>query len=635
MAKNGASTHRIPPIRNRYFFAVDLVLIGLAVVGSFWLRLDVAGMWSYRTTLFVFAALTLALKPVVFFLFGLYRRFWRYASARELVTVALATLSGSAVVTLAGYSLASLFVDFRPVPRSIPIIDWLVSTALVGGTRFAVRLVARHELPVRLKNGSRHPLKQESTEKKRVLVMGAGDAGAMIVREMQANPGLGLVPVGLLDDDRAKVGMTIHGVEVRGTRDSIPHLVREETVDEVIIAMPTAPGKAIRDVVEICQEAGVAYKTIPGIYELISGRVSVRQVREVGIDDLLRRDPVRLEGDEVNRYLRGAMVLVTGAGGSIGAELCRQIGLQQPEKLFLLGHGEMSIYHILRELRGAFPRLDVEPLIADVRHAEHLEALLAHHEPDVIFHTAAHKHVPLMELNVCEAVTNNVYGTWRLLEAAMAHGVERFVLISTDKAVNPVNVMGATKRVAELLVQDAARQTGRAYAAVRFGNVLGSRGSVVPLFQRQIANGGPITVTHPEMERYFMTIPEAVQLVIRAGAMAEGGELFVLDMGEQVRIVELAKQLIRLSGLVPGRDIEIVFTEPRAGEKLSEELFAEDEEPRRTGQEKILMAYGNNRWSSEVLVEHLRELEALALEENVGRVQGKLQEIVPEYRPRA
>jgi FlaA1/EpsC-like NDP-sugar epimerase len=457
----------------------------------------------------------------------------------------------------------------------------------------------------------------------------------MIVREMQANPGLGLVPVGLLDDDRAKVGMTIHGVEVRGTRDSIPHLVREETVDEVIIAMPTAPGKAIRDVVEICQEAGVAYKTIPGIYELISGRVSVRQVREVGIDDLLRRDPVRLEGDEVNRYLRGAMVLVTGAGGSIGAELCRQIGLQQPEKLFLLGHGEMSIYHILRELRGAFPRLDVEPLIADVRHAEHLEALLAHHEPDVIFHTAAHKHVPLMELNVCEAVTNNVYGTWRLLEAAMAHGVERFVLISTDKAVNPVNVMGATKRVAELLVQDAARQTGRAYAAVRFGNVLGSRGSVVPLFQRQIANGGPITVTHPEMERYFMTIPEAVQLVIRAGAMAEGGELFVLDMGEQVRIVELAKQLIRLSGLVPGRDIEIVFTEPRAGEKLSEELFAEDEEPRRTGQEKILMAYGNNRWSSEVLVEHLRELEALALEENVGRVQGKLQEIVPEYRPRA
>jgi FlaA1/EpsC-like NDP-sugar epimerase len=634
MAKNGASTHRIPPIRNRYFFAVDLVLIGLAAVASFWLRLDQAGMRSYRNTLLVFAALTLAIKPVVFFLFGLYRRFWRYASARELMTVALATLSGTAVVTLVTYSLASLFLDFRPLPRSIPIIDWLVSLPLVGGTRYAVRLVARHELAVGFKNGSRHPLKQKTTEKKWVLVMGAGDAGAMIVREMQANPGLGLVPVGLLDDDRAKVGMTIHGVEVRGTRDSIPYLVQEETVDEVIIAMPTAPGKAIRDVVEICQEAGVAYKTIPGIYELISGRVSVRQVREVGIDDLLRRDPVQLEGDGANRYLKGAKVLVTGAGGSIGAELCRQIGLQQPEELFVLGHGEMSIYHILRELRGAFPGLDVEPLIADVRHAEHLEALLARHEPDVIFHTAAHKHVPLMELNVCEAVTNNVCGTWRLLEAAIAHGVERFVLISTDKAVNPVNVMGATKRVAELLVQDAARQTGRAYATVRFGNVLGSRGSVVPLFQRQIANGGPITVTHPQMERYFMTIPEAVQLVIRAGALAEGGELFVLDMGEQVRIVELAKQLIRLSGLVPGRDIEIVFTEPRRGEKLSEELFAKDEEPRRTGQEKILMAYGNNRWDSEALAEHLRELEMLALEGSVGGVEGKLQEIVPEYRPR-
>jgi FlaA1/EpsC-like NDP-sugar epimerase len=286
-------------------------------------------------------------------------------------------------------------------------------------------------------------------------------------------------------------------------------------------------------------------------------------------------------------------------------------------------------------MRKTFPTVDVEPLIADVRHPEHLDALLARHEPEVVFHAAAHKHVPLMERNVCEAVTNNVCGSWRLLEAAVTHGVERFVLISTDKAVNPVNVMGATKRVAELLVQDAARRTGRAYAAVRFGNVLGSRGSVVPLFQRQIASGGPITVTHPQMERYFMTIPEAVQLVIGAGALAEGGELFVLDMGEQVRIVELAKQLIRLSGLEPGRDIEIVFTEPRPGEKLSEELFGQHEEPRRTAREKILMAYGNNCWSSEVLAEHLRELEALAREGSAGRVEEKLQEIVPEYRSAA
>ncbi|MEA3375249.1 MAG: nucleoside-diphosphate sugar epimerase/dehydratase, partial [Chloroflexota bacterium] len=633
MGDDNASRDRIRPIRNRYFFVADLLLIVAAAVVSFWLRLDVAGIRSYRETLLVFVTLTLALKPLVFVMFGLYRRFWRYASARELLTIALATLSGSAVVTLALYSLASLFVDFRPVPRSIPIIDWLVSTPLVGGTRFAVRLIARHEFPVRLGNSRRHPLKQESDDTKRVLVMGAGDAGAMIVREMQANPGLGLDPVGLLDDDRAKVGMTIHGVAVRGTRETIPHLAQRERVDQVIIAMPTAPGKAIRNVVEICQEAGVAYRTIPGIYELISGRVSVRQVREVVIDDLLRRDPVRLERDPASRYLRGARVLVTGAGGSIGAELCRQIAAQRPEALLLLGHGETSVYRILREMRESFPGLDVAPLIADVRHPTRMETLLARHEPEVIFHAAAHKHVPLMERNVCEAVTNNVEGTRLLLEGAVVHGVERFILISTDKAVNPVNVMGATKRVAELLVQDVALRTGRPYAAVRFGNVLGSRGSVVPLFQRQIAAGGPITVTHPEMERYFMTIPEAVQLVIRAGALAEGGEVFVLDMGEQVRIVELAKELVRLSGLEPGRDIEIVFTQPRPGEKLSEELFGEDEEPRRTGHEKIFMAYGNNWWSSEALAAHVRQLEALAQEGDRGQVEAKLCEIVPGYLP--
>ncbi len=627
------SSHRIPPVRNRYFFFADLLLVGLGAVASFWLRMDVAGFQSYSRTMLVFAALAMLVKPAIFLAFGLYRRFWRYASAKDLIIITLSTLSATAVTTLAIYSLASLFVDFRPMPRSIPIIDFLVSVPLVGGPRFAVRLIARHEFPLHLRNNRNHPLKQERDENKRVLVMGAGDAGAMIVREMQANPGLGLEPVGLLDDDRAKVGMTIYGVPVRGTRDHIPRLAQRGEVDEVIIAMPTAPGRAIREVVDLCQQAGVSYKTIPGIYELISGRVSVKQVREVGIDDLLRRDPVQIEGGEMMRYLSGAVVLVTGAGGSIGSELCRQIAPQNPDRLLLLGHGETSIYHILRELRETFPGLDVCPLIADIRHAERLEALFARHEPDVIFHTAAHKHVPLMECNVSEAVTNNVCGTRRLLEATVAHDVGRFVLISTDKAVNPVNVMGATKRVAELLVQDVARRTGRPYVVVRFGNVLGSRGSVVPLFQRQIAEGGPVTVTHPEMERYFMTIPESVQLVIQAGALGEGGEIFVLDMGEQVRIVELAQEIIRLSGLEPGRDIEIVFTEPRPGEKLSEELFAADEEPRRTRHEKILMAYGNNHWSSSALSEHLDELKALARNGYSERVQAKLEEILSRYRP--
>jgi FlaA1/EpsC-like NDP-sugar epimerase len=610
----------------------DLALIALAVVGSFWLRLDVDRMREYGRTLLIFGALALLVKPVIFYLFGLYRRYWRYAGTRDLAIIALAALSATAVTSLGMTSLASLFLDFRPVPRSIPIIDWLVSVSLVGGIRFAVRVLARERIPF-VQPPTDDPLKCSTEDQRRVLVMGAGDAGAMIVREMLENPGLGLEPVGLLDDDQSKVGMTIYGVPVRGTREVIPAIARRDQVDEVIIAMPTAPGKAIRRIVEICQEAGVDYKTIPGVYELISGQVSVQEMREVGIDDLLRRDPVEIDGRDGMQYLSDAVVLVTGAGGSIGSELSRQIAANEPERLLLLGHGENSIYHIFREIRDAFPHLDTRPIIADIRHRDRLDAIFHHHRPDIVFHAAAHKHVPLMEHNVEEAVSNNVFGTRVLLEAAEAHETERFVLISTDKAVNPVNVMGATKRMAELLVQAAAKRTGLRYAAVRFGNVLGSRGSVVPLFQRQIAAGGPVTVTHPKMERYFMTIPEAVQLVIQAGALGEGGEIFVLDMGEQVRIVDLAEHLIQLSGLEPGRDIEIIFTEPRPGEKLSEELFADDEDPGCTKHEKILMAHGNNCWSNETLSEHLKELKVLARNGSPGRVQAKLVEVLPRYRP--
>jgi FlaA1/EpsC-like NDP-sugar epimerase len=619
---------KLPTIRNRYFLIADVLLMPLAVGLSFLLRLDRVGLRLYVPTLLVFAALAAAVKPAIFHLFGLYRRFWRYASASELVNVALATLTGTAVVTLLMYSLASLLVEFRPLPRSIPILDWLVSLPLVGGTRFAVRLVSDWSF-ARLWSSNRP--KNDRQRERRVLVMGAGDAGAMIVREMQANPGLGLLPVGLLDDNRTKVGMTIHGVVVQGTRDDVPRLVLEEQIDEVVIAMPTAPGRAIREVVTICQQAGVACKTMPGIYELISGRVSVRQVREVRIEDLLRREPVQVDGTEAGRYLCGAVVLVTGAGGSIGAELCRQIALVQPRQLLLLGHGENSIYHILLELRERFPRLDVQPLIADVRDGERLKAILAQYRPEVVFHAAAHKHVPLMETNVAEAVMNNVFGTRCLLQACEASGVARFVLVSTDKAVNPANVMGASKRIAELLVQDVARRTGRAYVDVRFGNVLGSRGSV-PLFQRQIAAGGPVTVTHPEMRRFFMTIPEAVQLIIQAAALGQGDEIFVLDMGEPVRMVDLAAELIRLSGLEPGRDVEIVFSGPRPGEKLSEALFADGEEPRPTRHQEILVAGGNNTWDSQALARHLEELEVLVEEGDVPSIIAKMQEIVPEYR---
>ncbi len=619
---------KLPPIRNRYFLAADVLLMPLAAGVAFLLRLDVAGLRSYARTTLVFAALAMVVKPAVFYLFGLYRRYWRYASANELVNIALATLSGTAVVTLLVYSLASLVWEFPSLPRSIPFLDWLVSLPLVGGTRFAVRLAA-DVFSRRQRNGQP---RDGRYRERRVLVMGAGDAGAMIVREMQANPGLGYVPIGLLDDNRAKAGMEIHGVPVRGAREDIPRLVSEEQVDEVIIAMPRAPGRAIREIVAICQEAGVACKTMPGIYELISGQVSVKQVREVRIEDLLRRELVQIDGGEGGRYLNNTVVLVTGAGGSIGAELCRQIAQHSPGQLLLLGHGENSIHHILLELQERFPHLAVQPLVADVCDLDWLATLFTRHEPEVVFHAAAHKHVPLMEANVAEAVRNNVFGTLNLLRVAEASNVKRFVLVSTDKAVNPVNVMGATKRLAELLVQDAARRTGGAYVAVRFGNVLGSRGSVVPLFQHQIATGGPITVTHPDMRRYFMTIPEAVQLVIQAAALGQGGEIFVLDMGEQVRIVDLAAELIRLSGLEPGRDIEIAFTGPRLGERLSEALFGDGEEACPTRHEKILVARGSNAWNSEILSRHLQELEVLVKGGEATHIRAKMREIVPEYK---
>ncbi len=630
--KSAIETHKFPPVRNRYFFIADVLLMGLSALISFLLRLDPPGLRPYTRTIIIFAALAALVKPVIFYLFGLYRRYWRYASANELVTIALATLSGTAVVALLMYSPVSLIWEFRPLPRSIPILDWLVSLPLIGGTRFAVRLLVGGPFSARWRSD---PLKGKSREERRVLVMGAGDAGAMIVREMQANPGLGLVPVGILDDNRAKIGMTIHGVSVQGTRQDIPCLVRKERVDEVIIAIPTAPGRAIREIVTICQEADVAYKTMPGIYELISGQVSVKQVREVRIEDLLRREPVQIDGSGANRYLSDAVVLVTGAGGSIGAELCRQVTAYRPRQLLLLGHGENSIYNVLQELQDRSTELDVQPLVADVRDYARLRRLFTHYRPQVIFHAAAHKHVPLMErdINISEAVKNNVFGTQRLLQAAVAHDVMHFVLISTDKAVNPVSVMGATKRIAELQVQDAAQRTGRAYVVVRFGNVLGSRGSVVPLFQHQIANGGPVTVTHPKMKRFFMTIPEAVQLVIQAAVIGKGGEIFVLDMGDQVHIVDLATELIYLSGLEPGRDINIISTKPRSGEKLSEELFAEGEEQYCTRHEKIFVAHSDSRWSSEALAEHIVELDALANDGDVADILAKIKEIVPEYQP--
>ena len=608
-------------IRNRFLLLADLVLIVTAVVASFALRLDIGPAFvSYLPQAWLMIAVALLIKPTVFYLLGMYRRYWVYASVREIQVIAVATATASILVALFVILLVPL-VGLRGFPRSVLGIDWLLSLFLIGGLRFSVRLMA--ELTQR--NG--HEARPGGT--RRVVVVGAGDAGTLMVREMQRNPQLHLRPVAFVDDDSEKLKKDIYGVRVAGRLDQLPTVVERSRADEVIIAIPTASGPTVRRVTEACRQRGIPFRTMPGIYELLGGKVSVSRLREVEISDLLRREPAAIDDEAVGRTLAGKRILVTGAGGSIGLELCRQITRWRPAELALLGHGENSIFEALLELEDNYGDLPMHPVIADIRDEPRIQSVFERFRPDVVFHAAAHKHVPLMEINVEEAVSNNVLGTQTVVNAALAHGTERLVLISTDKAVQPFNVMGATKRIAELIVRDAARRSGRPYASVRFGNVLGSRGSIVPLFKRQIAQGGPVTITHPDMKRYFMTIPEAVHLVLQAAGMGEGGEVFVLRMGEQVSVLDLAEDLIRLSGLQPGRDIEIVFTGARAGEKLSESLWDEGMSYDPTDHPDIMRVEDDIPLQGESLAATIDELERLAREGDVAAIVGLLGERVP------
>jgi len=551
-------------LRNRYIFAIDLVLIAISVLLSFMLLLNTYQVFvDYRFTLLVMLGLALVIKPIVYRRFGLYQRFWVYASVRELVTIALAVTTASVFVGGIMYLLRSLGV-FDFFARSVPVIDWLVSLLLVGGVRFLPRFLSEELFSRRNRDRGGQ-----------VLIVGAGDAGQLVVREMHKNPQLNLSPVAFLDDDPDKQGVRIHGVPVTGTLDDLGEQLDELPISEVIIAIPSAPGRVVRRVADVCREKEVHFRTMPGIYELIGGTVNVSRLREVEIADLLRREHAHIEHERVNALLKGKRIMVTGAGGSIASELCRQVARWQPSSIVLVGHGENSIFEIMVELEETFPSLEKFPLIADVRDRQRLAQIFERYRPEVIFHAAAHKHVSLMERNAEEAVTNNILGTRNVVEVAVESGVQRLVMISTDKAVCPTSIMGATKRLAEMIVLQAAERHQRQYSVVRFGNVLGSRGSVVPLFKRQIAAGGPITVRDPDVERYFMTIPEAVYLVLQAFAMGQGSEVFLLNMGEPVKILDLAKDLIRLSGLEPGQDIEIVFTGLRPGEKISEVLWDE------------------------------------------------------------
>ncbi len=556
-------------VRNRFVLIGDIALIIISVLGSFALRLDVGELPFYFPAALLMCAVALVIKIPTYFFFGLYRRLWIYASTGELRLIAVAVTTASVLTSGVMLLLISAGMVLPGMPRSALGIDWLISLILIGGSRFALRILAEQSTTSRT-NG----------KTKRALIIGAGDAGALVVRELQKSSQLNLIPVGFLDDDPAKQKHSIHGVTVIGKVNDLASAIDQHNIEEVIIAIPSAPGHLVRMVNDVCRLKGIPSRTMPGIYELIGGRVNVSRLREVDITDLLRREPVRVNDEAVGAALEGKRVLVTGAGGSIGRELCRQIVRRNPSELVLLGHGENSIFEILLELQSDYPDLTIHPVIADVRNAERLTQIFEKHQPQIVFHAAAHKHVPLMEANIVEAVTNNILGTHNVVQVSIAHNVERFVLISTDKAVRPSSIYGATKRLAEMIVLGASNtqyevRNTHAFSVVRFGNVLGSRGSIIPIFKNQIANGGPVTITHPDMYRFFMTIPEAVYLVLQAASMENGGETFVLNMGEPVRILDLAEDLIRLSGLEPHRDIPIAYTGIRPGEKMTEELWDE------------------------------------------------------------
>ena len=610
-------------VRNRYLLIGDIFLSLISVLASYLLRLELVVIFpTYQYSMLWMLGIVVIIKPIVYYLFGIYRRLWRYASTRELVLILTAVTTASMVVSAAMIALFAtrVFIGF---PRSILVIDWLLSIALVGGLRFTFRLMAEST------SSAANGVQQKPHRRKRVLVIGAGDAGEMVVRELLKNPQLNMKPVGFLDDDPTKQNSQIHGVPVLAALDKIDQILETRHVDEVILAIPSAAGKILREVTEITRQRGVAFRTMPGLYELLGGTVSVSRLREVDISDLLRREPVQMDMNAIGNVLENKVVLVSGAGGSIGRELCRQIAQLHPAKILMLGHGENSIFEAFMLLKESFPALEIVPLIADVRDETRLNILFERWQPEVVFHTAAHKHVPLMETNIEEAITNNILGTRNLVQAALKADVDRLVMISTDKAIRPVSVMGGTKRIAEMLVLDAAKRFDKAFTVVRFGNVLGSRGSVVPRFKRQIARGGPVTVTHPEMKRYFMTIPEAVHLVLQASAMSKGGENYVLDMGQQVKILDLAQDLIRLSGLEPGKDIEIVFSGIRPGEKLSEDLWDKGFSFSPTAHPDIHQVDSEDILSHEELTAVVERLNTLALEGKPEAILEILSKTIP------
>jgi FlaA1/EpsC-like NDP-sugar epimerase len=565
-------------IRANALIIPDIILINISFLAAYLLRFD--GSWAgidsyFKEDMLHLAIVATIIKMICFLAFRLYESLWKYAGVYELTKVGLAAGAGN--IIMLGY----VFLTRASVPRSIFIITLMIDIILIGGIRLSYRVFRR------VIKGEVIKLKDQ----KRILIIGGGDAGAIIIKEMLAHNELKSKPVAIIDDDIQKAGREINGVPILGGRELISKVVTKKNIDEIILAIPSAVRKDINEIFNICSETDCKVKILPSVSQLIDESVVMQKVRDVDIEDLLGREPVKLDIEEISTYLKGQTILVTGAGGSIGSELCRQLASFDPAELVLLDNYENNLFDVQNELIYAYPDLKLVSVIANIREKPRLESIFAQYMPDVVFHAAAHKHVPLMEANPTEAIKNNVFGTLNVAECADKYKAKQFVLISTDKAVNPTNIMGATKRIAELIIQAMGKHSKTEFAAVRFGNVLGSNGSVIPFFKKQIEQGGPVTVTHPDVIRYFMTIPEAAQLVIQAGAMAKNGDIFVLDMGQPVRIYDLARKLIKLSGFEPDEDIKIEITGLRPGEKLYEELLMAEEGLKATRNDKIFIAH--------------------------------------------
>ena len=600
---------------------VDCLLLFIASYLSYFIRFEGKISSTEISTIKKTVWFIIPLKIFAFLLFNLYRGMWRYTSLIDLLNVIKACTVSSAVIVL-GILYTYHVMGF---PRSVFIIDWGLTVFLVGGIRFGIRLILTNHVST-LFSLRKYPV---SGAAKKLLIIGAGDAGEKVLREIHDNPGVRMEPFGLLDDAREKLGQTIHGVRVLGIIEDLPKLPDE--YDEILIAIPSARGSEMRRIVDLCKRTGKRFRTLPSIGELIEGRVSVNAIREVTLEDLLGREEINLDQEKVSRFISGKRILVTGAGGSIGSELVRQIGRFRPEAIGLLDFSEYNLYQIEMDCRRNV-QATVQTYLADIRDREMIDRIFSGFRPHVVFHAAAYKHVPMQEHHPHEAFHTNVLGTRNVVEAALNNEIDRFVLVSTDKAVRPSNVMGATKRVAEMFIEGINGMHHTRFMAVRFGNVLGSSGSVIPLFQEQIARGGPVTVTHPDVRRYFMSIPEAAQLILQAGAMGEGGEIFILEMGEPIRIIDMARDLIRLHGLEPGKDIAIEFTGLRPGEKLHEELITVGEGIVSTGHNKIMVLRGKSR-DTAALLAAIERLIVVARQGEAESIKKKLREIVPDYTP--